>query len=478
MPIQNILILSKNKTESLLITYSMYCFFEYPPNGGKKMDFIPHSENEIKKMLSEIGVSNLDDLFRDIPDSIKTKVSIGEPMSEPDILKEIKDIGSGNKVFKKHLLGAGCYAHYRPAIVDELLSRNEFYTSYTPYQPEISQGMLTAIFEYQTAIAMLTGLDVSNASMYDGSTAAAEATILGVLKNKKNEVLIADSVHPEYKETISSYCYGRNAMVKELSIEDIVEHVNENTASVLIQNPDFFGNIHNLEWITKEIKAKNNKVVVIQAMTDMTALGILKKPSENGVDIFVGEGQSLGLPLNFGGPGIGVFCTTAELMRKIPGRLVGYTKSVDGTTDGFILTLQTREQHIRRDKALSNICSNQALCMVGVLTYLLALGDSGLKELAFQNVKKTNYLMEKIKNLSKIKLVYSKPVYNEFCVQFSTKNQLDAFNEKLIKADICPPLRLEEYYPNRSNQVLFCVTELLDKADLDTVSEYLKEVDL
>jgi glycine dehydrogenase subunit 1 len=440
------------------------------------MDYIPHSEIDIQKMLKEIGIQSLDDLFKDIPSSIKTKVKLGEPLSEPDILSEIKDIGSGNKIFKKFLLGAGCYAHYRPAIVDEVLSRNEFYTSYTPYQPEISQGMLTAIFEYQTAMAMLTGLDVSNASMYDGSTAAAEAVILGVLKNKKNEVIVANSVHPEYIETVATYCYGRNATMKILSIEDIIEHITENTASVLIQNPDFFGNIHDLQAITKEIKAKNSKVVVIQAMTDMTALGILKKPSENGVDIFVGEGQSLGLPMNFGGPGIGVFCTTADLMRKIPGRLVGYTKSVDGASEGFILTLQTREQHIRRDKALSNICSNQALCMLGALTYLLALGSQGLKELAIQNIKKTRYLMEHIKPLSKVKLVYSNPVYNEFCVQFSNSAQLESFNSKLIKADICPPLRLEEYYPNRSNQALFCVTEMLNKEDLDIIINYLKEV--
>jgi len=326
-------------------------------------------------------------------------------------------------------------------------------------------------------MSMLTGLEISNASMYDGSTAAAEAAILAILKNEKKQVLVAESVHPEYIETINTYCYGRNAKAEVVAVEDILEKITDETAAVLIQNPDFFGIIHDLEAITKKIKEKNSDIIVIQIMTDMTALGILKKPSQNGVDIFVGEGQSLGLPMNFGGPGVGVFCTTKALMRKIPGRLVGYTKTIDGKSDGFILTLQTREQHIRRDQALSNICSNQALCMLGVLVYLLALGSNGMKELAMQNVKKTQYLIEKIQKLTNIKLIYKKPVYNEFCIQFPGTNQMESFINKLIKADICPPLKLEEYNSLRKNQLLFCVTEMLDKETLDSIASFLKEAD-
>ena len=441
------------------------------------MDFTPHSSEEIEQMLENIGLKSLDDLFQDIPEAIKVeKLNLDEPLREADIFRKMEQVAAKNKHYGQSLLGGGIYSHYRPAVVDEILHRNEFYTSYTPYQAEVSQGFLQVIFEYQTAISLLTGMEVSNASMYDGGSAAGEAAVLGCLQARKSKALALDTIHPEYLEVIKTYCYGRDIELDVISTEDLESKDLSEYGVVLFQSPTFFGDILNLEEFIKEKKAQFKKLYFVQIIAEMTSLGILKSPAEMGVDILVGEGQSLGLPQNFGGPGVGIFATTKKLLRRIPGRLVGYTPTIDGKSGGFILTLQTREQHIRRERAISNICTNQAIVMLGALVFLLCLGEKGLEELAVQNVQKANYLKKKIQTDCPTYEVLNKgTIYNEFVVQCPTEEAKNAVIEQLDAANIAPPLSLEKYFPERKNQLLFCVTEMVSKEALELVTQIFTE---
>ncbi|MFX0075655.1 MAG: aminomethyl-transferring glycine dehydrogenase subunit GcvPA [Candidatus Hermodarchaeota archaeon] len=429
------------------------------------MDFVSHDNETITEMLRVIGVNDIEDLFKDIPQNlIINGLNLPEGLSEPDVLKEIKALGKKNKVYTNSFLGAGCYFHYIPTLVDFVISRSEFYTSYTPYQAEASQGYLQAIYEYQSAISRLTQMDVANASMYDGSTALAEAVIMASIITGKNQVIALEGIHPEYIEVVKTYCWGQNIELKIVSINELDVELNQDIATVLFQSPNFFGDIEDIIGLIKIIKERAPNCLIIQCMTDPTCLGVLKPPGETEVDIFVAEGQSFGINPSFGGPGLGIFTTRNKYLRKIPGRLVGKTKEIEGDRDGFLLTLQAREQHIRREKASSNICTNQALCSLSALIYIISLGRTGLREIATQNFQKAHYVKTKIKSIPGYKVLNIKPTYNEFIVKCPN---IDLLIKECKKLNLLPPLSLSKYYPEMKDVVLVCVTELNSKESIE-----------
>ena len=438
------------------------------------MDFVSHDNDTIAEMLKVIGVNNIEELFKDIPKNlILNGLNLPEGLSEPDVLKNLKELGVKNKIFANSFLGAGCYFHYIPTLVDFVISRSEFYTSYTPYQAEASQGYLQAIFEYQSVISRLTQMDVANASMYDGSTALAEAAIMASIITRKNQVIILEGVHPEYIEVVKTYCWGQNISFKNVSIEKVDDELNEEIAAVLFQSPNFFGDIEDVSILAKKVKEKSPNCLLIQCMTDPTCLGILKPPGKTEIDIFVAEGQSFGITPSFGGPGLGIFTARNKFLRKIPGRLVGKTKEINGDREGFLLTLQAREQHIRREKASSNICTNQALCSLSALVYLISLGKTGLREIATQNFQKAHYVKNKIKLIPGYKILNKKPTYNEFIVKCPN---VDSLIQECSKLNLLPPLPLSKYYPEMKDVVLVCVTELNSKESIEMFIKALKLV--
>ena len=383
-----------------------------------KLDFVPHDDKTIEEMLNVIGIKSLQELYQDIPsDLIVEKLNISTGLSEPDLISQLEKISHKNKVYPSSFLGAGSYFHYIPSLVDFVTSRSEFYTAYTPYQAEASQGFLQAIYEYQTVISRLTQMDVANASMYDGSTALAEAAIMSTIVTQKRSVILLEGIHPEYVEVIRTYCWGQNVNIKMVTEEKLIDGLSNDVAAVLLQSPNFFGDIEDVSRITKEVRDNCSNCLIIQVMTDPTCLGLLKPPGENDIDIFVAEGQSFGLAPSFGGPGLGIFTAKKKYLRKMPGRLIGKTKEINGEKEGFVLTLQAREQHIRREKASSNICTNQALCSLAALIYLLALGRTGLKEISTQNVQKAYYVKQKLAEIPDYKILNKKPIYNEFIVE-------------------------------------------------------------
>ncbi|KKN52069.1 hypothetical protein LCGC14_0616220 [marine sediment metagenome] len=422
------------------------------------MDFVPHDKKTITEMLNVIGVSSLEDLFHDIPkDLIIEKLDLPHGLSEPDLLRRMEEISKKNKIYSSSFLGAGAYFHYIPSLVSFVISRSEFYTAYTPYQAEASQGYLQAMYEYQTIISRLTQMDIVNASMYDGSTALAEAAIMATNIVKKNSIVMLEGIHPEYVEVVKTYCQGQNIEVKMVTEDSIIDQLNENDAAFLFQSPNFFGDIEDPSKLIKMVKGKVSHCLIIQVMNDPTCLGIIKPPGETEIDIFVAEGQSFGISPSFGGPGLGIFTAKKKFLRKMPGRLIGKTKEINGSREGFILTLQTREQHIRREKAGSNICTNQALCSLSALVYLLAMGKDGLKEIAIQNFQKAHYLKEEIRKIQGYDVLNTKPTYNEFLVKCPN---IDYLIDRCKERDLLPPLKVSKYYPKMKDVALICVTEL------------------
>ena len=433
------------------------------------MDFIPHDRKTINEMLGIIGVENIEELFQDIPrEIIIEKLNIPPGLSEPDLLQSLGYISKNNKIYSNSFLGAGCYYHYIPSLVDFIISRSEFYTSYTPYQAEASQGYLQAIYEYQTIITRLTDMDIANASMYDGSTALAEAAIMATIITRKKHIVILEGVHPEYIEVLKTYCWGQDieyTIVKESQIDNKID---PSIAAFIFQSPNFFGDIEDSEYIVNKVREKSSNCLVIQCMTDPTCLGILKSPGNNDIDIFVSEGQSFGITPSFGGPGLGIFAVKQKFLRKMPGRLIGKTSELFGENEGFLLTLQAREQHIRREKASSNICTNQALCALASLIYLLSLGESGLKEIACQNFQKANYVKKLLKKIPGYEIINKKPTYNEFLLKCPDLNSL--IEECKIR-NILPPLNISRYYPQKDNIALVCVTETNSKESIEKFIE-------
>jgi glycine dehydrogenase subunit 1 len=441
------------------------------------MDYTPHTDEDIAQMKKAIGIASLEDMFADIPEKfcLKRLPDIPASLSEQETMALMQSLSLQNRLPQMTLTGAGAYHHFIPAVVGHIINRAEFYTAYTPYQAEISQGILQAIYEYQTMIAHLTGTQIANASMYDGSSAMAEAAILSAKTLSRDKIIIARSVHPEYRAVTRTYCWANGYEVVEipfnqsgqLDLPVLQKELAENVAAVLVQSPNFFGGIEDIVPIAEAVHAHG--ALLVAGFTDGTALGILKPAGELGADFVVGEGQSFGNSLNYGGPYLGIFAAQGKFLRRIPGRLVGATVDKKGQR-GFVLTLQTREQHIRREKATSNICSNEALCALAAGVYLAALGKN-LQKLALLNVQKTQYLKKQLLQLSGWKEVFAAPVYNEFVLSCPDAGKV---NDKLKKEGIVGGYELQKDYPKLKNALLFCATEMLSKEDMDKVVAIIK----
>ncbi|MFX0080789.1 MAG: aminomethyl-transferring glycine dehydrogenase subunit GcvPA [Candidatus Hodarchaeota archaeon] len=433
------------------------------------MDFVPHDKKTVTEMLRVIGVVDIEELFQDIPnDLIKEKLNLPKGLSEPDLFRHLKELSEKNRNYLSSFIGAGCYYHYIPSLVDFVISRSEFYTSYTPYQAEASQGYLQAIYEYQTLISRLTQMDIANASMYDGSTALAEAAIMATLITNKKSILLLEGIHPEYIEVVKTYCWGQDISIKIINEDKLITELNEDIAALLFQSPNFFGDVEDVSILIKKVREKAPKCLLVQVMTDPTCLGVLKPPGLTDIDIFVAEGQSFGISPSFGGPGLGIFTAKKKYLRKIPGRLIGKTKEINGTGEGFILTLQAREQHIRREKASSNICTNQALCSLAASVYLMAMGRTGLREIAIQNFQKAHYLKFELGKIPGYKILNTKPTYNEFLVNCPN---IDSLIIQCKQRNLLPPLRISKYYPQMKNTALVCITEMNSK---DSIEAFLQ----
>ncbi|MDX9916399.1 MAG: aminomethyl-transferring glycine dehydrogenase subunit GcvPA [Gudongella sp.] len=444
--------------------------------------YIPATPEDIQEMLKAIGLESVDQLFDDIPKEVHLKdgLDIPDSKSELEVAAYLKNLAEKNCSMSQmtSFLGAGTYDHYIPAIVDRLISRSEFYTSYTPYQPEISQGTLQYIFEFQTLICNLTGMDVANASLYDGGTAITEAALMAAAYSKKDELIISKSVKPDARKILHTYAHVQNLKVIEVDIKDGVTDiealeglVSDNTAAVIVQSPNFFGIIEDLKAIG-EVAHKGKKTTFVAAV-DPISLGILKKPRDLGVDVVVGEGQSLGIPVSFGGPYLGFMAVRSEYVRKLPGRIVGQTEDLDGKRS-FVLTLTAREQHIRREKATSNICSNQGLNSLAATIYMVTLGKEGLREVASQSAKKAHYAFEQMTKSGKFKPMFDKPFFKEFAV----KSEMDpsAVNEALKEEKIIGGYNLSIDYPELEGGILYAVTEKRTKEEIDKLTGVLEGI--
>ncbi|REJ10558.1 aminomethyl-transferring glycine dehydrogenase subunit GcvPA [Halobacillus trueperi] len=440
--------------------------------------YLPMTETDKKEMLDVIGVQHSDELFSDIPESIRFNgdLEIKEPKNEFQLMKELTELAEKNVHLKSHtsFLGAGVYDHYIPSIVDHVISRSEFYTAYTPYQPEISQGELQAIFEFQTMICELTGMDVANSSMYDGGTALAEAVNLSAGQTKKKKVLVSKAIHPESLAVIHSYVKGPGVEVVEIDhkdgrtdLEQLEREIDENTASVVVQYPNFFGQIEPLEQV-RAIVDTQKKAMMITSSNPL-ALGYLTPPGEFGADIVVGDAQVFGIPAQYGGPHCGYFATTKKLMRKVPGRLVGQTVDEEGRR-GFVLTLQAREQHIRRDKATSNICSNQALNALASSVAMSSLGKQGLKKMSWMNIQKAAYMKKQLQQ-NGLEVVFDGAFFNEIVVKLD--KDVKEVNHKLLDQGIIGGYDLGEVDERLKNCMLVAVTEIRTKEEIDT---FVKEM--
>ncbi|SET00153.1 glycine dehydrogenase (decarboxylating) alpha subunit [Natronincola peptidivorans] len=443
--------------------------------------YIPNTEADVKLMLESMGAKSIEDLFQDIPKELRLnrELNLGESLSEMELAKHMKDLSGKNKSLDDLVcfLGAGAYDHYIPSIVKHLAFRSEFYTAYTPYQPEISQGTLQVIFEYQTMMCSLTGMEATNASMYDGATACAEAATMAVENTKRKSIIVSKTVHPEVRKVLKSYMKLRKVEVIEADMAEGVtdiDHlktlVGKNTAAVIIQNPNFFGIIEDLSSVEKI--THENKGLFINYV-DPISLGILKTPGELGADIVVGEGQSLGNHLNYGGPYLGFLATTSKLLRKMPGRIAGQSEDVDGNR-AFVLTLQAREQHIRRYRASSNICSNQGLNAVMATIYLITMGKKGLREVAKQSIQKSHYAMQQITKSSSFKPLFNKPFFKEFAV--TSEADSSKVNQELLKQGILGGYELGKDYPEMKNGLLLCVTEKRTKEEIDKLAQVMEVI--
>lgn len=442
--------------------------------------YIGNTNQDREEMLKEIGIKDIDALFKSVPESVhlNRKLNLPEAQSEMELVKNIKSLSKQNSNLGDFtcFLGAGAYDHYIPALIDQLVSRQEFFTSYTPYQPEISQGTLQVIFEYQSMICELTGMAVTNASMYDGATALTEAAIMACESTRRNEILIAKSVHPESRDVLNTYAKFRNIKVIELEykngqidVEDLQNKINSNTAAVIVQTPNFFGVIEDVGSFN-ELIHKNKSLLIMSV--DPISLGLLKSPGELGADIVVGEGQSLGNSLNFGGPYLGFMAVTEKLMRKMPGRIVGQTVDKDGKR-GFVLTLQTREQHIRREKATSNICSNQALNALIATIYLATMGKEGLKRVANLCLHKSHYAYNELIKTGKFSPVFTAPFFKEFILK--SEENIDELNVKLLENNIIGGCDAGKYYDELNNCYIVAVTEKRTKEEIDFMTRKVVE---
>ncbi len=420
------------------------------------MDFIPVTEKDRNEMLKQIGVSSIADLVKEFKPALTMKLNLPRPMSEFELMQHMKTLSEKNTILK-YFLGAGSYNHYIPSAVNHLLMRGEFSTGYTPYQAEISQGTLQAIYEFQSFICLLTGMDIANASLYDGASALSEAVLLSSSYNGRNRIFVKDGLHPQYFEVLKTYCEGTEL--------EFTNEIDEKTTCVIAQNPDFYGNIENLGYLSE--KAHKVGALFVTCVVEPTSLAILKEPGNYGTDIVVGEGQSFGIPINFGGPYLGFMAVKEFLLKKIPGRICGMTTDGNGNK-GFVLTFQAREQHIRRERATSNITTNQGLMALASTIYLALMGRSGLKTVAKLSYGRSHLLHEKLVNMG-FKPLNKKPFYNEFIIR--TPKPSSEIISALLKKGIVGGLELGD------DMMLICCTETNTIQDIEsfvsTVSEIL-----
>lgn len=442
------------------------------------MSFIANTKEQQAEMLEACGVESVDDLFCDIPDSLKpASFNLPPARSELEVVNLFTAAARRNYSKLTNFLGGGFYDHFIPAAVDALANRSEFYTAYTPYQPELSQGTLQAIYEYQSHICRLTGMDVSNASMYDGGTALYEACQMALVATRRKRIIMDSGVNPVYRTIIHTYTKNLSINLTEIPVEHgqtdrerIAGELDDNVAAVILQNPNFFGVVDDHSDIAEMCHRRG--ILVIQSCYPI-ALAMIKSPGETGVDIATGEGQSLGIPLSFGGPYLGFMATTRELMRKIPGRLVGRTLDRNGN-DAFVLTLQAREQHIRREKATSNICSNEALCALRANIYLSLMGKEGIKKVAALCHAKANYAKKRLEAIDGVEIMKSSPTFNEFILHMpmDTRDIVGG----LIERGIAPGLPLGRFYRGMEQYLMVAVTEKRTKYEIGTFAEELESI--
>ena len=422
-------------------------------------------------MLQQIGVASIENLFDSIPENLRLREHLNVPaaMSELELLNRFDELAARNQAAQRiSFLGGGAYSHYIPTIVDHLISRSEFFTAYTPYQPEISQGTLQAIFEFQTLVCQLTGMDIANASMYDGSTAMAEAVLMAERVTRRSKVIVSSAIHPQYLEVAHTYVQHAGIELQHAKTDDqagqtLLDLIDGHTAAVVVQSPNFFGCIENVTAIAEKAHAAGALLVVV--VTEAMSFGLLKSPGACGADIVVAEGQSFGVPVSFGGPYVGLFATRDKYARQIPGRLVGEAYDKEGRR-GFVLTLATREQHIRREKATSNICTNEGLIALAATVYLETMGRRGVQEAAQQCAQKAHYAAREIAKIKGFSLPYSAPFFNEFVVKapVAAADLLEKLaNDKGIDGGIA----LSRFNSNRTNDFLVCVTETNTRDQID-----------
>jgi glycine dehydrogenase subunit 1 len=448
------------------------------------MTYIPISPKERDAMLETIGVKSLDDLFDAIPTRHRfPQLDLPAALTEMEALEELSDLANANENVRTDLvsfLGAGMYNHYIPSVVDHILRRGEFYTAYTPYQPEISQGTLQAIFEYQSLMSVLTGMDVSNASHYDGATAAAEAVNLAYaqFRGKRRKVVVSPTLHPQYRAVIRTYMQGMEIEVAgddanadlDTSPNELVNHVDDNTMLLVVQYPDFFGRVYDY---TKLIEAAHAKGALVCVVANPTALAMFKTPGSMGADIVVGDGQPLGIPMWYGGPSVGFFTTRKNMVHKMAGRLVGETVDNKGQR-AYVLTLTAREQHIKRERATSNICTNQGLIALGTAVYLSLLGKKGLRQVAELCYQKAHYAAQELSKIDGMGLCFTEPFFHEFAL--CVNRPVDEVNAHLLEHGIIGGYDLGQDYPALKDHMLIAVTEMNTKEEIDMLVEVLKEV--
>jgi glycine dehydrogenase subunit 1 len=442
------------------------------------MRYIPNSPEEREEMLATVGLSTAAELFRSIPEDVQLgrKLNITDPLAESEVIAEMERMAARNTAATKpSFLGAGVYSHFSPTIVDHLIQRSEFFTSYTPYQPEISQGTLQYIFEFQTLVCQLTGMEVANASMYDGSTATAEAYLMAQRVTRRDKIVVAETVHPEYREVAKTYAqHGDTEIVTipyDASTGQLVDTsaLDDKTAALVVQSPNFFGGIEDLKSLADRAHAVGALFVVV--VTEAISFGLLKTPGECGADIVVGEGQSWGIPMSFGGPHVGLFATQEKFVRNMPGRLCGIAYDKNGNR-GYVLTLSTREQHIRREKATSNICTNQGLIALAATIYMESMGKKGLQEVAMQNAQKAAYAAAEIAKIDGYSLPFSAPRFNEFVVR-GPRPATEAL-ETARANGVIGGLALSKYYAGHENDILVAVTETNTREQIDQLVAALK----
>lgn len=446
------------------------------------MRFIPHSDGDIKCMLETIGISSIDELFDTIPKNfiLNRKLNLPGPMSEMELVEHVRAIADSVKAAKMPgFLGAGIYNHFRPAAIAHLLSRQEFYSCYTPYQPEMSQGTLQAVFEFQTFMCLLNGMDVSNASMYDGASAAAEVALMAIRADKAKRVLVSRAVHPQYRKTIRTYLAEIDIEICELelepvqgttSIEDVASKLGSVPSIVILQSPNYFGCVEHVEKISVEVEkaGKGNSLAV--AIAEPLSLALFKPPGETGASIACGEAQSFGLPMSMGGPGVGFIAAKKKYLRSLPGRIVGET--VDNQDRrSYCLTLATREQHIRREKATSNICTNQGLCALAATIYLSLLGKTGLKKLATLNLKLARHTLKRLTESGAGEARFKGATFNEFTLK--TKTKPSELIQRGLDENILVGVELGNDYPELEDSLLIAVTEMNSDKNIDKLANVI-----